>query len=293
MQPLPKRPGLIVAPGVFDGLSARIVEEAGFEALYVSGGAVARSHGVPDIGLLTMTEVVDAIRRVSDAVRLPIVADADTGYGNAINVGRAVREFERAGVAALHIEDQVTPKRCGHYEGKEVISAGEMIGKVHAAVDARDNSALQIIARTDARAGLGLDEAIDRANAYVDAGADMAFVEAPESVDEIERIAQSVRAPVVINMFQGGKTPLLPASEVGRLGYRLMIVPSDLQRAAIAAMETVAEVLQRDGSSASALEQLAPFPERDRLVKLGEYDARGQRYADFAGAADGAARRIS
>lgn len=279
MTPLPDRAGLIVAPGVFDGLSALIVEEAGFDAVYVSGGAMARSRRVPDIGLLTMTEVLDGVRQVTDAVALPVIADADTGYGNAINVGRAVRGFERAGVATLHIEDQVTPKRCGHYEGKEVIACAEMIGKVYAAVDARTNVAMKIIARTDARAILGLNEAVDRANAYVDAGADMAFVEAPESVGEIEQVAASVRAPLVINMFHGGKTPLVPAEELDRLGYRIMIVPSDLQRAAIAAMERIAQTLRRDGSSAATLDRLAAFPERDRLVHLERYEGLGQRYA--------------
>jgi 2-methylisocitrate lyase-like PEP mutase family enzyme len=278
LRPLLGRSRLLVAPGVYDGLSARIVEQAGFESVYVSGGAVARSMGTPDFGLLTMTEVLDRLREVVDAVSLPVIADADSGYGNALNVARTVREFERLGVAALHLEDQVTPKRCGHYEGKAVISRGEMVAKLKAALDVRRNPDLVIIARTDAGAVNGLDDALDRAQTYAEAGADMIFVEAPRSYDEIERVARSVAAPLVINMFAGGKTPLVPAHDLERLGYQLMIVPSDLQRAAIWAMREAARRLRTEGSTEAGQEQMVSFRERDELVDLEHYEASDQRY---------------
>lgn len=271
--------GLTVAPGVFDGLSARIIQEAGFSAVYASGGAIARSFGLPDIGLLTMTEVLDRVHQIVEAVTIPVIADADTGYGNAINVGRTVREFERQGVSAIHLEDQTAPKRCGHLEGKELVSAAEMVSKLHAALDARGGTRMKIIARTDARAVRGVDEAIARATLYREAGADLTWVEAPETMDEINQIARSVPGPLVINMFHGGKTPLVGADELRRMGYRLMIVPSDLQRAALAAMQRVAAVLRRDGSSEAALGEMASFPERDRIVQLGHYSALEQKYA--------------
>ena len=261
---------LIVAPGVFDGLSARIAQAAGFEALYVSGGAIARSMGYPDIGLVTQTEMVKRIEEIRAATHLPLVADADTGYGNAINVIRTVRAYERAGAAALHIEDQVEPKRCGHYDGKEVIGTREMVQKIQAAVAARENPDFVIIARTDARAVLGLEAAIERARAYAEAGADVIFVEAPQSEAEIERIAREVPAPLLINMFWGGKTPLVPPQRLEALGYRMMIVPSDLQRAAIRAMERAAQALRRDGHTLSLKDEMATFDEREQVVGLPE-----------------------
>ena len=270
--------GIVVAPGVYDGLSARIAAAAGFTALYCSGGAVARSSGVPDLGLLTMTEVLARLREVIDATSLPVIADADTGYGNAVNVVRTVREFERMGAAAIHLEDQVAPKKCGHYAGQELISAEEMVQKLRAAVDTR--AEMLIIARTDARGQAGLEEAIRRGRMYAEAGADIVFIEAPTSREEIETIARSVDAPLLINMFEGGRTPLLPAADLAAMGYRLMVVPSDLQRAAIRAMETVAEVLRRDGSSAAVRDRLASFAERDAIVNLAAWTELDRRYAE-------------
>ena len=269
---------IVIAPGVYDGLSARIATAAGFSALYCSGGAVARSSGVPDLGLLTMTEVLARLREVIDATSLPVIADADTGYGNAVNVVRTVREFERLGAAAIHLEDQVAPKKCGHYAGQELISAGEMVQKLRAAVDTRKE--MLIIARTDARGQVGLDEAIRRGRLYAEAGADIVFIEAPTSREEIETIARSVDAPLLINMFEGGRTPLIPAAELAAMGYRLMVVPSDLQRAAIRAMELVAEVLRRDGSSAAIRDRLASFAERDAIVNLAAWTELDAQYAD-------------
>lgn len=271
-------PGMVVAPGVFDGLSARIAVEAGFAACYLSGGAVARSSGVPDLGLLTMTEVLARVREVCDAVPVPVIADADTGYGNALNVARTVTEFERLGVAGLHLEDQVQPKRCGHYAGKRLVDTAEMVGKLHAALDARHDSDLVIVARTDALAVEGEDAALARAQRYADAGADMLFVEAPTSREQIARIAAALDVPLLINMFAGGRTPLLTAGELAGLGYKVMIVPSDLQRAAISGMRRAAAELAAHGSTAALGDAIACFDERDRLVDLAGYQRLDEKY---------------
>ena len=270
--------GLITAPGVYDGLSARIAEAAEFEALYISGGAIARSMGYPDVGLVTQTEMIKRLEEIRAVTSLPLIVDADTGYGNAINVVRTIRAYERAGAAALHIEDQVEPKRCGHYEGKEIVSAHEMEQKIRAAVEAREQGELVIIARTDTRAVIGLEAAIERGNAYAETGADMIFVEAPQSVEEIERIAQEVKAPLLINMFWGGKTPLVPADQLAALGYRLMIVPSDLQRAAIRAMQRAAAVIRQDGNTAAMAEEMVSFVEREEVIGKSDIEALQKRF---------------
>ena len=279
MRELLIRNHLLLAPGAFDGLSARLVEEAGFEAVYLSGGAVARSTGVPDLGLMTMSEVIERARQIVSAVKIPVIADADTGYGNALNVVRTVREFERTGVAAIHIEDQVTPKRCGHLEGKEVIPLAEMKNKLRAALEGRSDKDFAIIARTDSRAVHGLDDAIQRGKTLARLGADAVFIEAAESEAELETIARSIRdVPLLVNMFKGGKTPLLPASRLEQMGYRIAIFPSDTQRAAIYAMKEALAVLKRDGSTAEIDDRLTTFQERDRLVGLGEWEKLEERY---------------
>ncbi len=272
------RGGLLIAPGVYDGLSARIAESAGFDALYVSGGAIARGMGYPDVGLVTQTEMVKRLEEIRAVTRLPLIVDADTGYGNALNVIRTVRAYERAGAAALHLEDQVEPKRCGHYEGKQIVGVHEMAQKVRAAIAARENPALLLIARTDARAVVGLEEAIARSNAYAEAGADVIFVEAPQSLEEIERIAREVRAPLLINMFWGGKTPLVPPEQLAELGYRIMIVPSDLQRAAIRAMQRAAAVLRQQGSTAAIADEMVSFAEREQVIGLAEVEELQRRF---------------
>lgn len=270
---------LLVAPGAFDGLSARLVEEAGFEAVYLSGGAVARSMGVPDIGLLTMSEVIERAAQVVSAVKIPVIADADTGYGNALNLVRAVREFERAGVAAVHIEDQVTPKRCGHLEGKEVISLAEMEKKLAAALASRSDPNFAIIGRTDARAIHGLEDAIRRGQSFARLGVDAVFIEAPQSEAELETIAHSMpEVPLMVNMFKGGKTPLLPASRLEAMGFRVAIFPSESQRAAIHAMREALALLKRDGSTEAMDDRLATFKERDRIVALEEWEKLEERY---------------
>ncbi len=269
---------LLIAPGVYDGLSARIAEAAGFAALYISGGAIARSMGYPDVGLVTLTEMQKRLEEIRAVTTLPLIADADTGYGNAINVIRTIRAYERAGAAALHIEDQVEPKRCGHYEGKQIVSVTEMVQKIQAAVEARGGSGLVLIARTDARAVLGVDAAIERGNTYAEAGADVIFVEAPQSIEEIEHIARAVTAPLLINMFWGGKTPLVPAEQLAALGYRIMIVPSDLQRAAIRAMQRAATKIRMHGHTEGIAVDMVSFSEREEIVGLPEIQELRQRF---------------
>lgn len=273
------RDELLIAPGCFDGLSARLVEEAGFEAAYLSGGAVARSLGIPDIGLVTMSETIERAAQVVAAVKLPIIADADTGYGNAVNLVRTVREFERIGVAAIHIEDQITPKRCGHLDGKEVISLGEMEKKLEAALAARTDSEFCIIARTDARGVHGFDDAIARARSFAKLGVDAIFVEAPQSEQELAEIPLRIPdVPLLVNVFKGGKTPMLPIKRLQQMGYRIAIYPSETQRAAIHAMRLALATLKRDGTTESIDEALTTFKERDRVVGLDDWQKIERQY---------------
>ena len=262
---------IVVAPGVFDGLSARLAARAGFRAVYATGGGIARSMGYPDLGLLGLTEVVDHLRPIIEHAGVPVIADADTGYGNALSARRTVREFERAGVAALHLEDQTFPKRCGHYDDKSVVPVGEMVQKLRAARDAATDPDLVLIARTDALAVEGFEAAIERGHAYAEAGADMIFVEAPTTEAEIEAMAKRLRHPLLINMFQGGKTPLVALDRLARWGYRVVIIPSDLQRASIRAMEDVLAAIKRDGNSAAMIDRMASFQEREAVVDTAEY----------------------
>lgn len=272
-------PRYTMAPGAYDTLTARLVQLAGFEAVYLTGGGYARSNGYPDLGLLTMSEIVAWLSRTVEAVEIPVIADMDNGYGNSINVVRAVREFEKAGVAGFHLEDQVAPKKCGHYEGKEIVSAHEMTGKIKAAVDTRRDADLVIIGRTDARQIEGLQGAIDRANAYLEAGADVAFVEAPQSVDEIAAIPKAVKGPVLINIFEGGKTPVVPASKLEAFGYRLGIYPSQTHRAAIRAAQDVLAILKAEGGDAAKFEsRMASFADREAAVDTARWRALEQKY---------------
>jgi len=268
-----KRNKLLVAPGCFDGLSARLVQEAGFEAAYLSGGAVARSMGIPDIGLVTMSESIERAVQVVSAINIPIIADADTGYGNAVNLVRTVREFERAGVAAIHIEDQITPKRCGHLDGKEVISLAEMELKLKAALAARSDPDFCIIARTDARGVNGFDDAVKRASAFAKLGVDAIFFEAPQSEEELAEIPKRVpNIPLLVNVFKGGKTPMLPMERLEKIGYRIAIYPSETQRAAIHAMRTALSTLKREGTTESIDANLTTFKDRDKVVGLDDWN---------------------
>jgi 2-methylisocitrate lyase-like PEP mutase family enzyme len=273
LKQLLKRNQLLVAPGCFDGLSARLVQEAGFETAYLSGGAVARSMGIPDIGLVTMSESIERAVQVVSAINIPIIADADTGYGNAVNLVRSVREFERAGVAAIHIEDQITPKRCGHLDGKEVISQAEMELKLKAALAARTDPDFCIIARTDARGVNGFDDAVKRANAFAKLGVDAIFLEAPQSEEELAEIPRRVpNIPLLVNVFKGGKTPMLPKDRLEKMGYRIAIYPSETQRAAIHAMRTALSTLKREGTTESIDASLTTFKDRDKVVGLDDWN---------------------
>jgi 2-methylisocitrate lyase-like PEP mutase family enzyme len=272
LKQLLKRNQLLVAPGCFDGLSARLVQETGFEAAYLSGGAVARSMGIPDIGLVTMSESIERAAQVIAAVNIPIIADADTGYGNAVNLVRTVREFERVGVAAIHIEDQITPKRCGHLDGKEVIPIAEMEKKLAAALATRTDPDFCIIARTDARGVNGFDDAIERGRAFARLGVDALFIEAPQSEEELAEIPRRLPGvPLLVNVFKGGKTPMLPVERLQAMGYRIAIYPSETQRAAIHAMRKALATLKRDGTTESIDESLTTFKERDRVVGLDDW----------------------
>jgi carboxyvinyl-carboxyphosphonate phosphorylmutase len=242
-------PGIIVAPGAYDGFSARLIEAAGFKAVYMTGAGTAASHlGQPDLGLATLTEMATHASHLASCVSLPLIADADTGYGNALNVVRTVREYEKAGVAGLHLEDQVAPKKCGHIAGKQVLEAKEFADKIRAAVEYKTDPDLVIIARTDARAVTGLDDAIARANLYREAGADVIFFEAPQSVDEIRRVAREVKAPLLANMVQGGRTPGMKIAELEALGFKIVIFPGVCMRAAVPAIEGALERLKQSGT---------------------------------------------
>jgi carboxyvinyl-carboxyphosphonate phosphorylmutase len=270
--------GYTMVPGAHDTLTARLVEQAGFAAVYLTGGGYSRANGYPDLGLLTLNENVRFIGLTVEAVEIPVIADADTGYGNAINVIRTVREYEKSGVAGFHIEDQVSPKKCGHYEGKEVISQAEMVGKIKAAVDTRRDSDLVIIARSDARAVEGLDAAIERVNAYLEAGADVGFVEAPQTVEELRIVGQRVRGPALVNVFEGGKTPMLNASELAQMGFRLGIYPSQTHRAAIRAAQRVLQAMKEDGDTQRVEADLATFQEREDAVGTASWRELEARY---------------
>ncbi|MFZ0380372.1 MAG: oxaloacetate decarboxylase [Solirubrobacteraceae bacterium] len=273
---------MVLAPGCYDALGARLIEEAGFSAAYMTGfGSAASRLGRPDVGLMSMTEMVDNARRIVEAVDIPVVADADTGYGNSINVIRTVREYESAGVAAIHLEDQVMPKKCGHMEGKQVVGAEEMAAKIAAAVAARRSPDFLIIARTDARAVEGLGGALARARRYREAGADALFVEAPQSSEEIEAVAQAFPdVPLLFNYAEGGKTPAVTYDFLRELGFSLVIFPLTLLLSATGAMRAALARLKSDGTPIELLPALVGFDEFLGLVGLDEIRALEQRFAE-------------
>lgn len=273
-----RRPLLL--PGAYDALSARLIEAAGFPAVYVTGAGLANSRlGVPDIGLVTLTELRDQVAFLADAVSIPLVVDADTGFGNAVNVVRTVQLLERAGAAAIQMEDQVSPKKCGHFDGKAVIPASEMAAKVRAAVDTRRSEDLLIIARTDARATSGMSEAIDRALLFREAGADIIFVEAPQSLEELQKIPECIPGPLVANMVEGGRTPLLGARELGDMGFHVVFFANAPLRASQLAMTRVLRHLFETGSTVEVLDQLSTFDERQNAVGKPHFDLLERRYA--------------
>jgi 2-methylisocitrate lyase-like PEP mutase family enzyme len=275
---LERRDALLV-PGAGNALTARMIQDAGFEAVYVTGAGIANTLlGVPDIGLVTLTELAATTEAISEICPLPLIVDIDTGFGNAVNTYRTVRVLERAGACALQIEDQDFPKRCGHFGGKAVIPADEMTAKIRAAADARDDENLLIIARTDARANDGLDAALERAEQFIDAGADLTFVEAPVSEDEMRAITARLAVPQVANMVVGGQTPLLPRAALADIGFSLVLYANAPLQAAMRAMSGVLEALKRDGGLDNVIDQLADFEERQRLVGKGFYDALERKY---------------
>ena len=272
--------GPLILPGAPDALGARVIEALGFEAVYITGAGVTNARlGVPDLGLITLTELADTVEAVREAVAIPIVVDADTGFGGPLNVRRTVQMLERRGANAIQLEDQQFPKRCGHFAGKEVIPAVEMVAKLHAALDARGNDALLIIARTDARQMLGLEAALERAELYREAGADVIFVEAPESSDELAEIGRRLDGPVLVNVVEGGATPQLPADELGALGFAIVLYANAALRGAVRGMEVVLEHLRRTGSTLGALEAMIGWEQRQELVGKPFFDELSERYA--------------
>ncbi len=273
---------MVLAPGCYDALGARLVEEAGFSAAYMTGfGSAASRLGRPDVGLMTLPEMVDNARRIAQAVDIPVVADADTGYGNSINVIRTVREYEAAGVSAIHLEDQVMPKKCGHMSGKQVVPAEEMAAKVSAAVAARRSREFLIIARTDARAVEGLESALARARRYREAGADALFVEAPQSVGEIEAVARAFPdVPLLFNYAEGGRTPPVAHQQLRELGFSLVIFPLSILLAATVAMRSALARIKADGTPIELLPSLLPFDEFLHFIGLPEIEELEQRFAE-------------
>ena len=269
---------MVVAPGAYDGLTAKLVAQAGFPAVYMTGAGTSVSHGYPDFGLLTMSEMVGNAARIVRAVDVPVIADADTGYGNELNVFRTVQEYQQRGVAAIHIEDQVSPKKCGHLDDKEIVPLDDYVAKIRAAVAAKKGEFL-IIARTDARAVAGMDEAVARANAALAAGADMAFVEAPQTIDELAAVPKLVRGPCLLNVVRGGKTPEIDLHRAQAMGYRLAIVPGLLLKAVIGACDEVLASLKAH--------HIHPVPRTDMTVREAfnrvgaeEWDALRTRFRD-------------
>jgi len=271
---------ILVAPGAHDPLVAKIIEKEGFEAVYMTGyGTSASILGQPDVGLLTQTEMAYRAANIVEAVNIPVIADADTGYGNAINVQRTVRLYEKAGVACIQLEDQVAPKKCGHMLGREIISQEEMVGKIKAACDARVDEDLMIMARTDARTNYGIDAAIERGKAYEEAGADIIFVESPESVEEMKKITSSFRVPVLANMLEHGRTPLLSAKELETLGYDLVIFCVASTYVIAKAVTKLMRELKRTGTTVGMLDDMIPFDEFNKLVGLNDIREKERKYA--------------
>lgn len=262
---------MVVAPGAHDALTAKIIGKVGFEAVYMTGYGQAASHlGNPDVGLMTMSEMLARASAFVEAAGVPVIADADTGFGNAINVMRTVREYEKAGVAVIQIEDQLMPKKCGHMLGRQVISKEEMVGKIKAAVDARQDPDFMIMARTDARTILGIEEAIERGLAYQEAGADIIFIESPESEEEMKMITDAISVYTLANMVEGGRTPLLTNTRLEELGYNLVIYPTASTYVTTKAMLDLMESLKKEGTTEAKMKDMVPFAQFNDLIGLTE-----------------------
>lgn len=272
-------PGLLAVPGASDAITARIVQAAGFPAVYATGAGFANaSFAVPDVGLVSVTEVVDHVRRMADSVEIPLIVDADTGYGGVLNVYRTVRDLERAGAAAIQLEDQADPKRCGHFDGQTVVPCQAMVDKLAAALDARTDPDVVIIARTDARENEGLQAALERAQAYAEAGADVIFVEAPRSVDELAAVPRQVPVPCLVNIVEGGKTPELSAVQLQELGYKIALFANTALRVAIRAVQSAMSTLRAEGTTRSLIPEMVTWEERQQLIGLADAQAREARY---------------
>jgi 2-methylisocitrate lyase-like PEP mutase family enzyme len=281
LQELLARPGPLLAPGVYDALSALVAEQSGFEALYLSGASVAYTRlGRPDIGLTTATEVAQALSHITDRVHLPVIVDADTGFGNALNVQRTVRDFERAGAAMIQLEDQAFPKRCGHLDGKAVVPVDEMCGKLRAALDARRDARTLLMARTDALAVEGFDAALDRAERYLACGVDALFIEALRDPAQMQAACRrfAARVPLLANMVEGGKTPVLGAPELGALGFRIVIFPGGTARAVAHTLQRYYAALRRDGTTAAMRGEMLDFEGLNALIGTPELLETGKRY---------------
>lgn len=270
----------LLLPGVYDALSARLAAAAGFDAIYVTGAGLANSRlGVPDIGLTSVDQLADHVAAISDAVEVPLVVDGDTGFGNAVNVAHTVRKLERAGASAIQLEDQVFPKKCGHFAGKAIIPLDEMAGKLQSALDARRSDDTLIIARTDARATDGIEAAVERAHRFREIGADIIFVEAPKSVDELRLFAEQIDAPLVANMVEGGSTPIVPLEDLGELGYAVVLYANAALRSAQRAVTLAYAELKSAGISTNLLDSMATWEERQNAVGKPHYDELEARYA--------------
>ncbi len=275
-----KQRNAVIVPGAGNALTARIIEDAGFDVIYITGAGLANTLlGVPDLGLVTLTELASTVSAISEITDKPLIVDIDTGFGNALNAQRTMRVIERAGAFAVQIEDQVFPKKCGHFAGKAVIPLDEAVSKIEAVVDAREDHNTLVIARTDARAIEGFESAMERAEAFIKAGADMTFVEAPQSEEELRTIASRLSVPQVANMVVGGKTPLTTKASLHEMGFSLVLYANTPLQAAMRAMSDVLKVLHDDGDVGRIIDKLADFEERQRLVSKDEYDAADARYS--------------
>jgi len=268
-----------LVPGVYDGLSARIAQAAGADLLYATGGGIARSTGIPDMGLINPVQITERLEQIVDAVDLPVIADFDTGYGNALNALHTLKGFERAGVAGFHIEDQVFPKRCGHLEGKNVVPEEELAVKIQAIKENQIDPDLVVIARTDALAVEGYEAAVARMHTYMEAGADVAFIEAPQSVEQIEQLSKDLPYPKLLNMFWGGKTPVVPRDKLEAWGFNLVIAPGDMQRAAMQAMRDAADAILSEGHTEALKDRMASFDDREEAINTAKYMELDARYA--------------
>jgi 2-methylisocitrate lyase-like PEP mutase family enzyme len=280
LRELLNRQEAVLLPGVANALAARVIEDIGFKAIYVSGAGVTNTYlGVPDIGLISVTELAENVAAIRDAVSLPLIVDADTGFGNAINVGRTVKTLERSGANAIQLEDQDFPKRCGHFSGKHVIPRAEMVQKIHAAVDARNDPDLAIMARTDAIAVNGFEDAIERAAAYIEAGADITFVEAPRNEEQMREIPKRLKVPQLVNIVAGGLTPMAEFDTLAKMGFTLILYANAALQASVAGMQKVLGHLHARGSLDGIMPFLAGFEERQRLVSKPHFDALEKKYS--------------